>query len=777
MYRPSFLFLIVLSTLINTAALRAETLIEGIILDAETEQPIVGVNVISGRQGAVSDADGHFAFSGDPDKNLVIRHIGYEPEKILPNGHTLRIFLHPQVIEGAEIVIQSGYYTAKMNDQNASIAVMDLREINQSKALHFQDILDRIPNLNYAGGTSRPRYFQIRGIGERSQFAGEGSPVFSVGFIFDDYDMTGISMSAFLFGVDQIEVYRGPQSSVFGPSAIGGLIYMHGKNPPQQFELDLKLSTGSYGLLEKALSVGSSHFGGRYAHRLTALSYQHNGFQHNAYYNRDDLNGKDEVVVYYKGRIQFNQNLKSHISFLHSKSENGYDAWAPDNGRISYADQPGVDDQTLNGYSANTIWTPNRDNTVKVSMAQTLSEMVYSYDSDWANNEYWSEAPYNFDPLVEGWEYSFFDETYRDRLTQQLDINWNYIPHGEKYNLTSGIFVKNLTENDSASGWLFGGDDFELMSEFDIQVRSGYAQFQYELNEQITALVNLRGEYRTTDYSDDNDINFSVTDTLWGWKSSVDYRLTEASKIFLTYARGYKGGGINQHPKLADENRPYRPESLDNFELGYRYQGTSHRVAATLFYGVREDQQVSLSRQQNENDPNSFVYFTANAASGYQYGLEFEGDYLPFPRLRLDASLGLLNSHVDAYSFMADAETMLTLGDRAVAYAPLYSYQAGLQYKIKNDLSASFRMRGKDEFYFSDSHNQKNQAYTLVDMDISYVFHDVELSLWGKNILDTDYGIRGFYFGLEPPDYEDKLYIQLGDPRQIGLSLDFSFSR
>ena len=82
---------------------------------------------------------------------------------------------------------------------------------------------------------------------------------------------------------------------------------------------------------------------------------------------------------------------------------------------------------------------------------------------------------------------------------------------------------------------------------------------------------------------------------------------------------------------------------------------------------------------------------------------------------------------------------------------------------------------GKDKFYFSDSHNLQSEPYQLANINVNYNWDNWSISAWGKNILDTRYAVRGFYFGLEPPNYEDKLYVHWGDPVQYGLSLSYQF--
>ena len=73
------------------------------------------------------------------------------------------------------------------------------------------------------------------------------------------------------------------------------------------------------------------------------------------------------------------------------------------------------------------------------------------------------------------------------------------------------------------------------------------------------------------------------------------------------------------------------------------------------------------------------------------------------------------------------------------------------------------------DFYFSESHNESSDAYSLVDGSFGYVIEGYRFEGWIRNIFDERYATRGFFFSLEPPDYKEKLYKSYGDPRQIGL--------
>ena len=84
-------------------------------------------------------------------------------------------------------------------------------------------------------------------------------------------------------------------------------------------------------------------------------------------------------------------------------------------------------------------------------------------------------------------------------------------------------------------------------------------------------------------------------------------------------------------------------------------------------------------------------------------------------------------------------------------------------------------MSFKDEYYFSDSHNQKSEPYSLLNLTLGKSFGKTTATIWARNVLDERYTTRGFYFGLIPPDYLDQLWQSYGDPRQVGMTVDYTF--
>ena len=86
-------------------------------------------------------------------------------------------------------------------------------------------------------------------------------------------------------------------------------------------------------------------------------------------------------------------------------------------------------------------------------------------------------------------------------------------------------------------------------------------------------------------------------------------------------------------------------------------------------------------------------------------------------------------------------------------------------------------MEGKDEFYFSDRHDVQAPAQDLVHARLGYDAERWSVALWGRNLTDDDFTVRGFgSFGNDPrKGYALEPYYQYGDPRQLGVSASYRF--
>ena len=149
---------------------------------------------------------------------------------------------------------------------------------------------------------------------------------------------------------------------------------------------------------------------------------------------------------------------------------------------------------------------------------------------------------------------------------------------------------------------------------------------------------------------------------------------------------------------------------------------------------------------------------------------ETELRWIPSEAWELYANIGLLDASFD--DFVAPEGD---LSGRDQAHAPRYTFAGGAAYSTESGYFARVDLSARDEFYFDVSHNQKSSSYALVNARVGFEGDTWLLHLWGRNLFDREYAVRGFYFGNEPPDFPNTLYTRLGDPRQIGVTIERRF--
>ncbi|MCH8277731.1 MAG: TonB-dependent receptor [Proteobacteria bacterium] len=245
----------------------------------------------------------------------------------------------------------------------------------------------------------------------------------------------------------------------------------------------------------------------------------------------------------------------------------------------------------------------------------------------------------------------------------------------------------------------------------------------------------------------------------------------ETMTAFASLSKGYKAGGFNLGD-VPQDVRNFAAEELWTIEAGLRatlLRNTLH-LNASVFHHWRVDQQVRTSFQLDPGDPTSFGFATINVDEGKTFGVEAGLRWFPEDQWEFYADVGLLDA-----TFGNIPPPLDYLSGRNQAHAPGYTFAAGMVYRHPNGMFARLDATAKGAFYFDVSHDQKSTAYELVNARVGYAGDQWLLSVWARNIFDRNYAVRGFYFGNQPPDFPNTLYTRLGDPRQIGVTIEKRF--
>jgi outer membrane receptor protein involved in Fe transport len=516
------------------------------------------------------------------------------------------------------------------------------------------------------------------------------------------------------------------------------------------------------------------------SYRLAVQHFAGDGPTRNVWLGRDTA-ARDELTARGRWRYAPAEDLSRDAALLHARLDNGYDAFAIDNSRRMQSDRPGEDSQRATGASLRGTWHGLAGGTLTVIATGADSDSVHAYDGDWGNPALW--APYTYD---------FAYRADRERRTRTLEARLASDGAGAAW--LAGVYAQELRERiDEASGGVLAGPpddpffgvpfvaDDTLASRYRARSYAAFAQLDGDLRPDLQWSVGVRGERRDARYSDTRSAGgapagsseYEPSDTMAGGHASLTWAYASGRRAYAQLSRGYKAGGFNPSGALPDELRLYGPEALWNAELGWKaaFAGGRVRVEAALFHMRREDLQIRTGEQLVAGDPNTFVFYTGNAASGYNRGAEASLRWLPGRRFELGASLGLLRTRYE--DFVLDG---VPVPQREQPHAPRWQAAVDATVRAGDGWYARLDVTGTGGFYFDVPPNDtRTGGYVLAHARAGWDGDRWSTSAYVRNVGDRDYPVRGFYFGNEPPDFPNRLYTQLGAPREWGVTLEYRY--
>ena len=671
-----------------------------------------------------------------------------------------------------EVVVTANFRDQQLRLIPSSISVISEKTAKKRGAQHIDQLLGMAPNVNFSAGASRGRFFQIRGIGERSQFKDPLDS--SVGLIVDGINLSGLGLAGTLADIDQLELLRGPQGTTFGSSAMAGLIVVKGNDVTDSFEGNVTAGLGNFGRWHSGLAI-SGPLTESLKGRLSIHQFRGDGYISNGHLQRDDTNGFNEFTL--RGKLAWEPDRRSTVSlsYLLVDAKNGYDAFSLQNDRETASDEPGHDTQKTKG--------------IAVNASHQFESLDLDIDAFWER----TDLSYGFD-----WDWSSFSEVFwqgsedniRERESFGLDIrilsNQDFPAH---WVVGAHIYNRDVSLQSTEYCCGYGEPPVFFSSDFETQRVALYGELNINLNDSISLSFGGRWENYDDEYRDSAAVDASPQGNLWGAKFSIEYILRESVLAYGSISRGYKTGGINGQAvsgasiassqainDFLTERLAFESESLVNYEVGMK--GIFHNggliIDMSAFIMDRNDMQA---KAWVLFPPANWQSYIDNVDRGKNFGVELSLVWDIYESLTLEAGAGYLDTALGELT-VQDLDTGLPMLQRGrdQAHAPGYQFFLSLDYKISSDYLINLSFEAKDSFYFSNSHNIRSKSYELLHAAVQYRMDRLMLTFWGRNLIDTEYFVRGFYFGNNPANgWVNESFTQLGEPRTFGLTMEYQF--
>lgn len=661
------------------------------------------------------------------------------------------------------IQVRGDFYRSNVQKLPGSVEVLSVEEQNRQAAQHLDDLLNSIPNLNFTAGASRGRFLQMRGIGERSEFVDSINP--SVGVLVDGIDYSGLGLIS-LADNQQLEVFRGPEATRFGSNALAGMLNLTSNEALMSSEGSLQLSKANYDSYQ-ASAVANAALSDSWAVRLAADVQKSDGFIKNQFLGRDDTNNIDELSVHLKSRVEVNSDLTIDVIANRHDVDNGYDAFSLDRNRTTLSDQPGRDAQDVwtGAVKASYRGLSSADSVTQLSMVN--AETAYGYDEDWAYQGIHAD------------EYSSVDLYLRDRTLWSLDQRFVSKPNAASP-WAAGIYISDQSI-DLTRKYTYLDSDFQ--SAFSRSNMAVYGEQQQVIANDVTLTYGVRTERYKASY-DSGAFSKDTDYWMWGGKLSLAYQVSANTQLYGLLSRGYKVGGVNGEAvaetgntqlsaaarAFLAEKSEFSPEYLLNAEFGVKGASQDQKLLSRIAVFSMWRDQMQLKAWINEDT--KFVGYIDNASSGKNYGLETDNSYQVTDTVRVLWNAAWLESSMSGFVTKEGVDK----SGRAQAQAPQWQYGVGTDVQLLDPLTLSIQFNRKAGYYYSDSEDIEARSVSLLSMTARYQLDNVSVSLWTRNLLDSEYGVQGFYFGNDPRDgYTEHLYEQLGEPRRVGITLSAQF--
>ncbi|MGQ7958686.1 TonB-dependent receptor [Pseudomonas sp. SP16.1] len=655
-------------------------------------------------------------------------------------------------------VVVTGEKIQRSEDKTlSSVAVVTSEDIRIHGDQDLQGVLDRTPGVYAQSGNEN---WGIRGI-PVSGFDDQGPAAMNgaVSVYVDDALQVNrlLTLNPLpLWDMEQVEIYRGAQSTTQGRNSLAGAIIMRTKNPTFDPEFSVRSNVGKYGEQGASAVANGSLVDGVVAARL-AVDYQTaDGYIENETLDMD-ANQLRSSNVRGKFLILPSEDLDVLLTFARTKQRSGVNAVAATNGKPDY-------------YSV--FENTETHNTLDQDTA--TAKLDYRLDDFWTLTSVTSGTWSEYHSILDFDRRATTTQTaprHHEQTLASQELRLGYV--SERVNGVIGAYLGRFEGEIDDQLVNSGTVLLDQQGDTKIDSQALFGELNWEFVEDWQLITGLRWDHEknrtkidyptdilgiAADPSADEDLSSSVLLP----KIGLSYDLTDTQVLGLTWQRGYRSGGVNVRTRARHET--YDPEFTSTYELAWRGNWLDRRLrtSANLYHTTWKDQQVSFL---NLSDSTVQV---ANAAESRMIGLEFSAEYLVTSQLLVNAGFAYNDTKYE--DFVRDG---VDLSGREFVFAPKKMANVGVNYTFDSGL-----MIGGDVVYQGNSISnfdvngarevtgeRRNDSVTLVNLNAEYPIGDLTLSGYVRNLFDEEYITN---------NQSDSL-VDVGAPMTLGVAARYDF--
>lgn len=713
------------------------------------------------------------------------------------------------------IIVTAERRSASVQDVPVAITTATSENLTQAGIDSTQDLQLITPGLNVGTQLAGIVPF-IRGIGTQTTAAGQDSGVST--YVDDVYYSSSLGSVLTLANIERIEVLKGPQGTLFGRNATGGLMHVVTRGPSHDFAGNIEASYGSYDTVR-----ASAYLTGGLADNVAVdlavyFSDQGDGFGVNTV-TGNDVNETDEFIIRNQWLITPGDDTEIKFSFDYARTDTSMG--------VAQRQAPGTlgaDGLVIFGGLTAPVaaggagLSPAVAAPIAASMATRFVGDFHNINSSvdpFAEIEQWGGAlhiTHNFGD-IELTSITAYRET--DAL-QSIAQDQTPFPNllDVRLNQFSETFTQEirLASSSGSFDWIVGAFFLDETAGYSGSRLTGvalvpldtltddnqqdtfswaiFAQGDYHFSDRTTLTAGLRYTTDERDLSGNTsglvggvtaaslDFTDSATFSELTWRLALSHDFSEETMAYASYNRGFKSGlfNLNVFNPATGPGPGVAPEILDAFEVGLKTEFLNNRVRlnTAAFLYKYEDLQVSISTPGGNT--------ILNAAQATMYGGEVELLAAPTDNFTINAGLSLLHTEYDEFlngpsltptGFGGNAQIAVDLAGNEVPRSPGATFSVGAVYVLDTSFgtfTTSANYYYNEGFFWESENRLAQDSYSIVNAQITWNHPDETfyVRVFGNNLTDTEYS----NFGISS-QFGD--FISAAAPRTYGVVVGANF--